>query len=221
MTTANTTKKIAIITTSTRTPRVGPSIAAWVHSILQDELDKDTDKDKNTNTNTDTDNNIHLQPLDVSDFNLPLYNEPYVIPASVPQRASFTHPHSQRWSAEISSYGGYIFVIPEYNFGIAAATKNAVDYLYNEWIGKPVMVISYGIQGGRIAGEQLAAILKGMKLQVVETRPALAFKGGVGPDAFKAMNEGVLGEETKMEWMEGEVKEMVLKGFGELRKLLF
>ncbi|KAL1964157.1 hypothetical protein VTN77DRAFT_7245 [Rasamsonia byssochlamydoides] len=202
-------KKIAIISTSTRTPRVGPSIAAWVHDVLQNRPDQNNDIDKS----------LELRVVSVADFNLPVFDEP-VLPATVPEKASFTHEHSKRWSAEIAQYAGYIFVIPEYNYGLAGATKNAIDYLYHEWIGKPVMVISYGVQGGKRASQQLSETLELMKLKVVPTRPQLAFKGGLGPDAYAAMNEGKLGEETKTEWTTGEIKEKVLQGFKELKELL-
>ncbi|KAL1980681.1 hypothetical protein VTN96DRAFT_3631 [Rasamsonia emersonii] len=207
---ATTVKKIAIIATSTRTPRVGPSVAAWVHDVLQQ------NKDKNNNDNNST---IELHQLSVADFNLPVFDEP-VLPANVPSRASFTHEHSKRWSSAIAQHDGYVLVIPEYNYGVAGGTKNAIDYLYNEWIGKPVLVVSYGVQGGKGASRQLSEILEGMKLKVVPTRPNLAFKGGLGPDAFAAMNEGRLGEETKAEWEAGDAKEQVLRGFAELRELL-
>lgn len=199
-----TVKKIAIIATSTRTPRVGPSIAAWVHDVLQQNKD---------------DSSIELHQLAVADFNLPVFDEP-VLPANVPSRASFTHEHSKRWSSAIAQHDGYVLVIPEYNYGVAGATKNAIDYLCNEWTGKPALVVSYGVQGGKDASRQLCESLEKLKLKVVPTRPNLAFKDGLGPDSFAAMNEGTLGEGTKAEWEAGEAKEQVLRGFKELRELL-
>jgi NAD(P)H-dependent FMN reductase len=73
---------------------------------------------------------------------------------------------SQR--SEISSRGdGYIFVTPEYNAGYPAALKNAIDYLYHEWTGKPAMIISYGAGGGASAGHQLHEILTRLKFNTV------------------------------------------------------
>ena len=34
--------------------------------------------------------------------------------------------------------------MPEYNFGINAPLKNAIDYLHSEWQDKPVGFVSYG-----------------------------------------------------------------------------
>jgi len=54
--------------------------------------------------------------------------------------------------------------------------KNAIDYGYNEWIGKPILIVTYGIQGAKRASAQLGTILNGMKLRVVEKKPQLAFR---------------------------------------------
>src|SRR5204862_4102995 len=130
---------IAVVITSTRTPRVGPNVAAFVQDKLRLEGEQA---------------GVSLKLVNVADYDLPLYNEP-VIPAMVPAQASFSFEHSKAWSAEMGRHDGYVFVIPEYNFGLAGATKNAVDYLYNELTAKPVLIVSYGIHGGTIASENL------------------------------------------------------------------
>ncbi|KAJ4178279.1 hypothetical protein NW755_013291 [Fusarium falciforme] len=196
-------KKVALITTSTRKPRVGPKVASVVHEIIKND--------------TDASSGVEITPVEVADFNLPIYDEE-VIPAMVPAKASFSKPHTIAWSTEVGKYDAYILVIPEYNFGIAGATKNAIDYLYNEWIGKPVAIVSYGIQGGTFASEQLNKALTGMKLRVAETRPSLKFHGGNGPDLFLAMGSGGLGEDTKKD-IEAEAP-IILKAFQELKELL-
>ncbi|KAJ4350427.1 uncharacterized protein N0V89_009048 [Didymosphaeria variabile] len=155
--------KIALITGSTRTPRAGDHVVNWVHDILK----------------TRPSDNLTIEPLSIADFNLPVYDEP-VMPALVPAVKQFTHEHSKKWSAAIASFDGYIFVIPEYNYGLAGGTKNAIDYLKNEWPGKPVAIISYGVHGGGKANEQLAQSLKEvMLMKVVGTRVELAFAAGL------------------------------------------
>jgi hypothetical protein len=63
-----------------------------------------------------------------------------------------------------------------------------------------------------------------MKLRVVPTRPTLGFGGADFPEILAEMGpagtEGVVGEKTREKWTTGEVKESVLKGFGELVGLL-
>lgn len=143
---------------------------------------------------------------------------------TTPTGPSFSHPESIAWSSAIAKHAGYILVIPEYNYGVAGATKNAVDYLMNEWKGKPVMVVSYGIQGGNLAGDQLRATLGKMGLKVVEKKVELGFSkenkdpnSGWGVDLMGAMLEGKLGDDTKGEWTK---REEVEQAWGELVGLL-
>ncbi len=50
-----------------------------------------------------------------------------------------------------------MFVTPEYNHGMPASLKNAIDYLHNEWQYKPVGFVSYG---GVSAGTRAVAMTK-------------------------------------------------------------
>lgn len=196
--------KIAIITGSTRTPRVGPHVAEWVREVLQARPSGD---------------DLQIEAVAVADFKLPVFDES-VMPAMVPAQGQFAHAHSKAWSAAIQAYAGYIWVVPEYNYGVGGGTKNAIDYLYNEWIGKPAVVVSYGIQGGQIVSEQLARTLDGMKLKVAPTKIQLPFAGGAGPDMFAAAGQGVLGDDTKKGWVEKGLDQEVLKAWEELKGLL-
>ena len=196
-------QKIALITASTRTPRVGPHIASWIGHILSSNVPSDS---------------LEIESLALSDFDLPLFDEP-VIPASVTSPEQFTHEHTKRWSAAIAPFAGYIWVIPEYNGGLAGATKNAIDYLYNEWTGKPVIVISYGPYGGSRASEQLSGSLGIIqKLKVVPTKVQLGF--GHSPALASAGAKGEIPDEQFQTWVEGGKKDEVLKAWEELRVLL-
>jgi len=196
-------KKVALIISSVRGVRVGPSVVDWVHKTLK------------TSSATPA---PELSIVDIATFNLPAFNEK-AMPAMVPDKAQFEFEHSKKWSAAIAPFDGYIFVSPEYNYGVPGAVKNAIDYLYNEWIGKPVLIITYGIQGATIASGNLKETLTGMKLRVVETRPQLKFAGPGQEEMFQAIGAGILGPKTVELW-EAEQKETVLKGFEELTTLL-
>ena len=197
-------KSIAVITTSTRTPRVGPNVSSLVLSLLEPAV-----------SNGDTDKNITLRHVDLATFGLPIFDESK-IPATVTDGATdYEHEHSRKWSAEIASHDGYILLVPEYNYGMAASTKNAIDYLYNEWKGKPVGVISYGIMGGNTAREQVRKSLGGVGLKLTTTEVQLAFPGGGQGEDFKhSMFTGGLTDATKTEW-EGKGEE-VRKMLGEI-----
>lgn len=133
--------------------------------------------------------------------------------------AQWTTPHAAAWSAEIEKYDAYVLLANEYNYGMSGATKNAIDYLYHAWIGKPILIVSYGIMGGGNASDQLKTVLEGMKLRVCGVRPQLGFKGAQkGTDMYAAM-QGILGEETVELW-NAEKKGEVIKGVEELEALL-
>lgn len=102
---------------------------------------------------------------------------------------------------------------------MSGATKNALDYLYGGFVEKPVAVVSYGGMGGSFANEQTRAVLARMGLVVVEPPVELAFSGGIGPDAFLAVNEGRLGEDTKKAWTTEKAGDL-LKAFGQLEREL-
>jgi NAD(P)H-dependent FMN reductase len=196
-------KSVAIITMSTRNPRIGPHVAAVIQELVQKSA---------------AESNLTLEAIDLATFKLPVFDEP-VIPAMVPGQASFAHEHSKAWSAAIQKHDAYVLVVPEYNYGMAGGTKNALDYLKNEWKTKPAMVVSYGIQGGKTASEQVCKVLGGMELRVTATRPNLAFFEPHGPDLYAAMLQGELGEVTRKKWSEVD-KEVILKAFDELKTLL-
>jgi NAD(P)H-dependent FMN reductase len=203
-------KKIAIIIGSTRAVRIGPSVAQFVKKTLDE-----APASPAVNTT------LHI--VDIATFNLPVFDEP-VIPAMVPAQAQFVHQHSKDWNAEIAKYDAYVVVSAEYNFGVPGALKNAIDYLYSAWIGKPVLLVTYGILGGNNASEGLKRTLEGMHLQVVGKRAMLEFPGrdeahyNMSPGSVSAM-VGKLEEQVVKYWEEARKGE-ILEGWEELRGLV-
>ncbi|KAI0866137.1 NADPH-dependent FMN reductase [Xylaria cubensis] len=194
-------KSVALITMSLRPSRIGGNVANFVKPYLEKELGPD---------------NIKIAPVDLRDFNLPIFNE-NVAPAMVPAMAQFQHEHSKAWSAEIAKHDGYVLVIPEYNYGVAGGTKNAIDYLLNEWKGKPLTIVSYGAQGGSKANQQAKEILSGMGLRVTETRPQLAF-ADARAEMGGILSEGKISPESRAKW-EGQSSD-IIKAAEELKGLL-
>lgn len=142
----------------------------------------------------------------------------------VPAQGEFAHEESKAWNAEISKYDAYVFVTAEWNFGLPGGTKNAIDYLYHVWIGKPVMIVSYGIKGGTSASNSLKDTLSGMHLQVVDTRVSMTFpdadpaQHNMSPGLIAAMG-GKLIEPVAEKWRT-EAKDELLKAYGELQAKL-
>lgn len=137
--------KIGIILGSTRPGRNGEAVAKWVYDISKKRED------------------AQFELVDVKDFDLPLYDEPY--PAMMQQ---YTKEHTQKWSDKIKEFDGYIFVTAEYNHAIPGALKNAIDFLNVEWINKSAGFVSYGSAGGARAVEQLRLVAG--ELQIADVR---------------------------------------------------
>jgi NAD(P)H-dependent FMN reductase len=192
---------IGVIVASQRSPRVGLQIASFVLRTLQP---------------CAAASGLHLQLIDLATWQLPLFDEP-LIPSQVHSSTGYAHAHSRAWSAEVTAHAAFVFVTPQYNWGYPASVKNAIDYLFHEWAGKPTAVVSYGSRGGIKAAEQLRQVLLGVRMRVAETMPALAFPDGeVAARAFRG--EALLLQGPDAIWKEerGEVK----RAFEELMELL-
>ena len=137
--------RIAIIIGSTRPGRNGEAVAKWVYEIAQRRGD------------------AKFELVDIKDFNLPLLDEPMP-----PMMGHYTHQHTKDWSAKIASFDAYVFVTPEYNHGTSGALKNAIDYLYKEWVNKAAGFVGYGAASGARAVENLRLVMG--ELQVADVR---------------------------------------------------
>jgi NAD(P)H-dependent FMN reductase len=68
-----------------------------------------------------------------------------------------------------------VFVAPEYNHGLSAIQKNAIDWLFNEWTDKPVAFVAYGWYAGAHTLAQLQEISTVIKWKPVEKSAGLQF----------------------------------------------
>ncbi len=146
-------KKIKVILGSVRDLRAGEKVAQWVMERLG-EADLDSEFDL----------------IDLKTEELPLYNEP--APPSAGEEP--VYGYTKAWREKIAEADGFLFVIPEYNHGYPPALKNAVDYLYKEWQGKPVGFVGYGSQGAEYSIRQMTEILEFMGMRIVESRVAIS-----------------------------------------------
>jgi NAD(P)H-dependent FMN reductase len=101
--------------------------------------------------------------VDLAAVRLPFLDEPRM--AALQQ---YEHEHTRAWSRLVSSYAGFFFVFPQYNWGYPAALKNALDFLYYEWRGKPASFLTYGTHGGSKAAGQFSVVLHGLQMQVLD-----------------------------------------------------
>lgn len=168
-------KRVAIVTSSTRCPRLNPTITQYVYDVLRNDTHLPTIKSSAHQSAESDSRHITLEILDLAAQSLPLYDET-VIPARLPSEdptPHYTKEHARHWSSTVRQFDAFIFVTPQYNWSIPASLKNALDYLFHEWTGKPAGVVSYGSRGGVKAGAHLKDVLHGLRMRVVETAPGL------------------------------------------------
>jgi len=107
--------------------------------------------------------------VDLADQDLPLLDE--AAPAAF---GEYDREHTARWASLVGSFDGFVFVTPEYNHGLPAALKNAIDFLYAEWQNKAAGFVSHGVHGGVRAVEQLRLVLAELKVAGVGSQVALS-----------------------------------------------
>jgi len=141
----DTSSRVAVVIGSTRPARICGGIAAWALTGLQEG------------------SSLRYELLDLAEVGLPFLDEP--LQAALRQDE---HEHTRTWSRLVSSYDGFFFVFPQYNWGYPGVLKNALDFLYYEWHGKPVSFLTYGTRGGNRAAAQFASVLQGLHMRAVD-----------------------------------------------------
>ena len=116
--------RVMVLTCSTRPGSLGPAIADWFTTTVSPLAAR---------------LGARLQPLSLAELALPFLDE-----EEHPSSGIYRRPHTKRWSELVDAVDGFIVVTPEYNYGMPAPLKNALDYLGREWAWKPMGFISYG-----------------------------------------------------------------------------
>lgn len=143
--------KIAIITGSIRPGRHSLTVANWVKTLADERTDAE------------------FEVVDIADFTFPVWDE-----AMNPKTGQYEKDHTKAWSAKMSEFDGYVFVVSEYNHSITGALKNALDYLSNEFNNKAAGFVSYGAAGGVRAVEHLRGILSEYQVAHVRNQVAMS-----------------------------------------------
>jgi NAD(P)H-dependent FMN reductase len=202
-------KSIALITCSTRPGRINPSISAYILSLLTPLLPPSS--------------SLTLTTIDLTTLSLPLLDEP-TIPSALDKLNPTPHyltTHARAWSSEIRKHDAFIFVTPQYNWSMPASIKNALDYLFWEWSGKPAFVVSYGGHGGGRSKDALEMVLKGLRMKVINGLqvtikvPEDFVLGEVVGEEVK-----VVGEEMRAGWKEQGVESGVERAWREMLGML-
>lgn len=158
--------KVGIVIGSHRVRRAGPQIADFVLDTIK----------LHQENRPEPASQFDFELVDIGTLGLPLSDEPG-IPSKILDPADYVHEHTRAWSRRISNLDAFVFVTPQYNWGIPAGLKNAIDYLFNEWKGKPAMIVSYGGHGGDKSAAALSVVLRGLRMHGVEKTVNLSFPG--------------------------------------------
>jgi NAD(P)H-dependent FMN reductase len=134
--------KLNIVICSTRPGRVGPIIADWFHAVAIE------------------DSAFEVVLVDLAAYNLPVYDEPVH-----PRHRNYQNAHTKAWAASVGSADAFVFVTPEYNYGVPPSLLNALNYVYAEWNYKPAAFVSYGgVFGGGRAVQMAKMTLNTLKM---------------------------------------------------------
>lgn len=144
---------LQIVIGSTRPGRVGLPVAQWFSQRAREHA------------------GFEVELVDLAEVNLPLLDEP-----NHPRLHQYTHEHTRAWSATVARGEAYVFVHPEYNYGLNAALKNAIDYLFGEWQYKAVGFVSYGgVSGGLRAVQMIKQVVTALKMVPVQEAVTVPF----------------------------------------------
>jgi NAD(P)H-dependent FMN reductase len=134
--------KIGIIISTTRPGRFADIPTAWLFDIASKR------------------NDAEFEIVDLRDYPMPFFEEKVAPHMAPPQNEV-----ALRWGRKVASFDGYIFVTAEYNHGIPAVLKNAIDHLFPEIQRKPAAFVGYGGAGAARAIGQLELVLNAATLK--------------------------------------------------------
>ena len=145
--------KLNVVVASTRPGRVGYPVGQWFTGLAV------------------AHGGFEVELVDLASFHLPLLDEP-----NHPRLGQYVHQHTKDWSASVSAGDAFVFVTPEYNYGMPASLKNAIDYLHTEWQYKPVGFVSYGgVSAGTRAVQMTKQVVTTLKMTPVNEAVAIPF----------------------------------------------
>ncbi|MFA1546958.1 GNAT family N-acetyltransferase [Actinomadura chokoriensis] len=146
--------RVLVLVCSTRPGALGPAVGAWLTETI---------------TPRATELGAEVVPLHLADLGLPFLDE-----EEHPSSGVYRNEHTRRWSAIVDAADGFIVVTPEYNYGMPASLKNALDYLSREWAWKPVGFVSYGnTSAGTRAAQHAKQVVTTLRLVPLGSTVAL------------------------------------------------
>lgn len=144
---------LMIIIASTRPGRVGLPVADWFAGHAR------------------AHGSFEVELLDLLELGLPFMDEP-----NHPRLRRYTKDHTKAWAALVEAADAFAIVTPEYNYGMPAPLKNAIDFLNVEWAYKPVGFVSYGgVSAGTRSVQMAKQVLTTLKMYALPEAISIPF----------------------------------------------
>jgi NAD(P)H-dependent FMN reductase len=160
-----------IIIASTRPGRVGLPVGLWFDARAR------------------AHGGFNVDLADLAAINLPFMDEP-----NHPRLKQYTKSHTKQWSARVADADAFVFVTPEYNYGLCAPLKNAIDFLHNEWHYKPFGFVSYGgVSAGTRAVQMTKQALSPLRMFPTSEAVSIPFVAQFIDDEDQLQANDVLG----------------------------
>ena len=136
--------KLQVIIGSTREGRNADSVCRWFLPVAQSH------------------GAFEVETLDLRDWPLPFFQETIATVGDF-ANPTYSEPLVKRWNEKIKEADAYIIVSPEYNHGIPAVLKNAIDTVFfsSGFRQKPIAFVAYslGFTAGARAVEHLTQVM--------------------------------------------------------------
>lgn len=177
-------KKLLIVISSVRENRIADNILATVKQGLADYED------------------VEVSVADLKELPMPFFNSPFS-----PSQDSFKVEDKNviAWSKMVDEADAIIFLVAEYNYSITAPLKNAIDWVFKPWNGKPVAFVGYGWLGGIRAIKHLRDIMGGaIKAKAIKTEANLYFTKDIDVKGH------VINPDTTTESIKAVIEELVI-----------
>jgi NAD(P)H-dependent FMN reductase len=168
--------RLTILVTSTREQRGGGAVGDWVLARVT------------------ADGRFAPRLVDLRELALPLLDEPHH-----PRERKYTKEHTRTWSAIVAASDAFVFVVPEYNYGMPPSLLNALDYVYYEWHYKAVGFVSYGGISGGVRSVQMAKpVITSLRMMPIPEAVSVPFYAKLITDGTFAPGESAERSATGM-----------------------
>ena len=152
--------KVLVVIGSARKGRVADKIASYVN----EEIAKHE--------------GIEAITADLKELELPFFDSELI-----PSNPDYTisNENVQKWQGLVAHSDAVVLLTPEYNRGLSAIQKNAIDWLKNEWEDKKVAIVGYS-WGRDAAIASLEGTLDNLKADLIQPVTHLKFMQEINPD---------------------------------------